>query len=52
MFEDFQPNFLSNIKTDMPESEVEYPEKNLFVWAILMNRFEIAKIFWKIGDVK
>ena len=27
------------------------PAKNLFVWALLLNRIETAKIFWKIGEV-
>lgn len=31
--------------------KVQFPEKNLFVWAILMNRIDIAKIFWHLGDV-
>ena len=31
--------------------KVENTEINLFVWAILLNRIEIAKIFWKIGKV-
>ena len=32
-------------------SLVMHPEHNLFFWAIVMNRIEIAKIFWKIGEV-
>jgi hypothetical protein len=31
--------------------EVKFPEHNLFVWALLLNRIEIAKIFWQIGEV-
>ncbi len=30
---------------------VENAEVNLFVWAIVMNRIEISKIFLKIGEV-
>lgn len=26
-------------------------ELNLFLWAILSNRIEIAKIFWRLGKV-
>ena len=33
------------------QEKVENTEINLFVWAILLNRIEIAKIFWKIGKV-
>lgn len=32
--------------------EIIYPEQNLFLWSLLMNRFEIALIFWQIGDVR
>jgi hypothetical protein len=34
------------------EKYVEDPIMNLFVWAILLNRIEIATIFWQIGHVK
>ena len=30
--------------------DVKYPELNLFVWALLLNRIELAKIFWRIGE--
>jgi hypothetical protein len=30
---------------------IEDPEINLFFWALLFNRIETAKIFWKIGKV-
>ncbi len=30
--------------------KVEFPENNLFVWALLYNRLELAKIFWKTGE--
>lgn len=29
-----------------------HPEMNLFLWSLLMNRIEMAKVFWKIGQVK
>ena len=32
-------------------AEIEYPEKNLFVWAVLLNRVDMAKIFWQLGEV-
>lgn len=31
--------------------EVKSPLQNLFLWALLHNRTEIAKIFWRIGEV-
>jgi hypothetical protein len=34
------------------KDEVPYPEKNLLVWALLINRIDIARIFWRIGEVK
>ena len=30
---------------------VEYPEFNLFLWALLFDRYELSKIFWKRGKV-
>ena len=30
--------------------KVDFPENNLFVWALLYNRFDLAKIFWKTGE--
>ena len=30
---------------------VNDPEMNLFYWSVLSNRFEIAKIFWRLGKV-
>jgi hypothetical protein len=31
--------------------KVEFPEQNLFLWALLMNRIDIAKLFWQTGEV-
>lgn len=31
--------------------EITDAEMNLFLWAILSNRIEIAKIFWRLGKV-
>lgn len=31
--------------------KVKEPEFNLFLWAVLSNRIEIAKIFWRLGKV-
>jgi hypothetical protein len=33
------------------DRKVENSVMNLFVWAVLLNRTEMAKIFWQIGDV-
>jgi hypothetical protein len=30
---------------------VNDPEMNLFFWSVLSNRFDIAKIFWRLGKV-
>jgi hypothetical protein len=30
---------------------VNNPIQNLFIWALLLDRIEIAKIFWMIGNV-
>ncbi|XP_061196286.1 transient receptor potential cation channel subfamily M member-like 2 [Saccostrea echinata] len=32
-----------------PEVEFKNPAKDLFIWAVLMNRMSLAKLFWKIG---
>jgi hypothetical protein len=28
-----------------------FPIQNLFLWSLLLNRIELAKIFWQIGNV-
>jgi len=33
------------------EKTVLYPELNLFIWSLLLNRIELAKYFWRIGSV-
>ena len=43
----FEPKFLPFYST-LP---ILKPEVNLFLWALLLNRTETAKIFWKIGEV-
>ena len=43
-FRGFNPKFFAE------DSEKE-PEIHLFVWALLSNKIELAKIFWKIGKV-
>ena len=46
--EKFLPDSFSknNLNNNFPE-----PELNLFLWCILSNRIEIAKIFWRLGNV-
>jgi hypothetical protein len=55
-FEDFKPNFLPDNKIDLQipwlPSQIKYPEMNLFFWSLLLNRIELAQLFWKIGEVK
>lgn len=29
--------------------EIASPERELFIWALLLNRMELAKLFWRIG---
>jgi hypothetical protein len=41
----FLPLELSN------EKLVKEPELNLFLWAVLSNRIDIAKTFWRLGKV-
>lgn len=35
---------------DFGYSEVDNPEQNLFIWALLLNRIQIATLFWQIGQ--
>jgi hypothetical protein len=47
--------YLKNDHEDCSGKFDEYvkdPIMNMFLWAVLLNRIEIAKIFWQIGDVK
>ena len=30
-------------------TDFDNPEKELFIWAILLNRRELAHLFWKMG---
>jgi hypothetical protein len=43
--------FSDIIETEIFNLKVKYPSQNLFVWALLLNRIEIAKIFWQLGFV-
>lgn len=32
------------------EGQLKNPAKHLFIWAVLMNRMSLAKLFWRIGS--
>ena len=38
-------------KTNRNKNEREFPnaEQDMFYWAVLLNRWELAKLFWRIG---
>jgi len=36
--------------SDFGTSEVTNPAQNLFLWALLLNRIQIATLFWQIGE--
>lgn len=38
------------VEFNFGKNEVLYPEQNLFLWALFLNRIEIAMIFWQIGE--
>lgn len=40
------------VEFNFGKNEVINPEQNLFLWALLLNRIEIAILFWQIGEVK
>lgn len=42
-----KPTFFDDSRT----GTLQEPELNLFFWAVLSNRLEIAKIFWRLGKV-
>ncbi|XP_078316710.1 transient receptor potential cation channel subfamily M member-like 2 isoform X4 [Crassostrea virginica] len=43
-------NKLKKKKSNLPcKGEIKNPAKHLFIWAVLMNRMSLAKLFWKIG---
>jgi hypothetical protein len=48
LFKGFKAKFLEEVYSGFDE-KVPFPEKNLLVWALLMNRIDIAKIFWRVG---
>lgn len=31
------------------DSSLKNPERDLFLWAVLLNRQELAKLFWRMG---
>ena len=35
----------------LSDTPVLNPDVNLFIWAILTNKIEIAKLFWRKGEV-
>lgn len=42
---------LSKRKSKMKwEGQLMNPAKHLFIWAVLMNRMSMAKLFWRIGS--
>lgn len=45
-FDEFASNLILPYGQTVPEIEF-----NLFLWALLSNRIEIAKIFWTLGKV-
>jgi len=49
LFPGFQPEFLPYDTTVATASDEKFAEKNLFVWSLLFNRIQLAKIFWKIS---
>lgn len=39
-------------KKDPEDKIINEPELNLFLWAIIAHRVEIAKLFWRLGKVE
>ena len=52
VFDSFNPYFLpDNYSKENAKTYVKYAEQNLFIWCVLFNQVEIAKLFWSIGEV-
>ena len=51
LFDQFNPYFLPENITENSKNLVKNPEHNLFIWCVLFNNVEIAKLFWCYGDV-
>ncbi len=53
LFDQFDPYFLpkTNYCKENSRVRVEKPEENLFIWCVLFNQVEIAKLFWCTGHV-
>lgn len=52
VFEKFNAFFLpENYLKENGKSLVKSVELNLFIWCVLFNQLEIAKIFWSLGEV-
>ena len=44
----FQPN--SKVKVAHSPTRFEKPFRELFLWAVLLNRFELARFMWEKGE--
>lgn len=38
------------VEANFGKVDVPHPEQNLFLWALLLNRIDIAHLFWQIGE--
>ena len=43
VFEDLEIDYLNDRR---------YAAQNLFLWSLLYNRINVAKLFWRIGKVR
>lgn len=50
LFETFDEKMLMSEEEEYCSRKIN-EEFNLFLWAVLTNRIEIAKIFWRLGKV-
>ena len=42
---------IQRVSSTRLEQPVQNADLNLFIWSILTNRIEIAKLFWRKGEV-
>jgi hypothetical protein len=52
LFDRFNTYFLPDVysKTN-GKTLVKHAEQNLFIWCVLFNQPELAKLFWSVGEV-
>ena len=51
LLEDYMKFKAEDFLVKSKDQTMLFPELNLFIWSLLLNRIELAKYFWRIGSV-